>query len=814
MPSNMLVGPKCNCRVSCDGDPRFDGLLAVDPTDPTHMVGVCRVFENPPQFDSELAVQVTFDGGRSWQEKMLAAPGGYSTSDPWIGIAPNGKDVYVIALKVETLVAGDKGPASMGGEEVLFYSSSDEGETWQGPSQLHPNATFSSTDTLEGTSGAVDLSTQGTGRSYPGRIYAVWNRNTKTGKFPALARSDDGGQSWQRSSSAGATTFEWSHATTGIKDWDHLKIAVGPDGTVHIASRVEDDTAVAYARSTDGGNNFTWRVVANPDFGSEEQIPELYGVANQTFSTVQQLALAAGPNQALAIAWCVDTGTLPGHPETEVLVVQCDDGGQGWSSGGGFAAGQSALLPLTKLALPDNDTDFYFKPQLAFALDDGTLGCFAYHAGSQAASGSPPSYGPIDGYLWVTEPGGQVFEAAAGVLTQAFDPTANVIKTWNEPGSVYDGSLTGLGASPLGFFPYWSDTRQNGPLLPASARLFVSRLALNPADIYLHHFEKDDGTLGAPSPPESYFDSPDLVVRLQQDGEANFSNQQVPADITTAVYIYGRVWNKGPNEANNITLSACIAEYKGPGTIWLYPHDWFNQDWRLAPDQESHLALSPVTPSAATFAGPLAVGASKILGPIEIPAGDLQKWSAAGHPCILAKVECDNDDSNGGASGCAIPEALNSCGAGAYFWGTNNACQRNVTLITFNPVGGWLHNLHLFAGNPQSQSEEIGLVFEPIGHLKGIPIRLRLKGSPKLKAEGMKDASPSRDGWSLEGKRPALRFGVKRGTRLEFEMSLELPPHEPGQDFGALRVSQVGPEGQFRGGIEFIFRADGKASTG
>jgi hypothetical protein len=164
MAAFIIVGPKCNVEVSCDIIPRFDPMLAVDPTDPNHMVGLCRFFPSPPAYQSQLEVQTTFDGGRSWSRTILVnAAGSYSTSDPWIGVGPNGSDVSIVALRIDTLPG--VGPASMAGSASIFYSSNDGGRTWRGPSVISANPSFGSNNNYDGTYGAYDLSTQGRRRS-------------------------------------------------------------------------------------------------------------------------------------------------------------------------------------------------------------------------------------------------------------------------------------------------------------------------------------------------------------------------------------------------------------------------------------------------------------------------------------------------------------------------------------------------------------------------------------------------------------------------------------------------------------------------
>jgi len=42
-------------------------------------------------------------------------------------------------------------------------------------------------------------------------------------------------------------------------------------------------------------------------------------------------------------------------------------------------------------------------------------------------------------------------------------------------------------------------------------------------------------------------------------------------------YIYGKVFNRGPNTARNVRLAVTLVNYAG--TDFLYPQDWHPVDW-------------------------------------------------------------------------------------------------------------------------------------------------------------------------------------------------------------------------------------------
>src|SRR5260370_40773510 len=107
----VIIGPRCNRRVTCDTNPsndRSESALAINPTNPYQMVGSSKRFTNPQTYAFSLAAYYSFDGGQSWKESpplVLLHHGdpGYS-GDTWAGTsdpaAPwaNEGNVVLVAL--------------------------------------------------------------------------------------------------------------------------------------------------------------------------------------------------------------------------------------------------------------------------------------------------------------------------------------------------------------------------------------------------------------------------------------------------------------------------------------------------------------------------------------------------------------------------------------------------------------------------------------------------------------------------------------------------------------------------------------------
>src|SRR5437773_3901104 len=115
--------------------------VAVNPTDPSNIIGVYQQDRYTFGGARGLVAAVTHDGGATWSATYppfstcaggTAANGGdyQRASDPWVTFAPNGV-AYFISLSLTFL-----GSASETGTAVLVSRSTDGGSTWSDPVTL------------------------------------------------------------------------------------------------------------------------------------------------------------------------------------------------------------------------------------------------------------------------------------------------------------------------------------------------------------------------------------------------------------------------------------------------------------------------------------------------------------------------------------------------------------------------------------------------------------------------------------------------------------------------------------------------------
>jgi hypothetical protein len=94
-----------------------------------------------------------------------------------------------------------------------------------------------------------------------------------------------------------------------------------------------------------------------------------------------------------------------------------------------------------------------------------------------------------------------------------------------------------------------------------------SLLRDNRDDLYIKHTPADDGT---PSQTGDFFDSPDIWVRNNPDGDLNFDSQMPLTGQDN--WIYARVCNKGAKPYQNVTVNFYVTAK--PHLDVRYPNDW------------------------------------------------------------------------------------------------------------------------------------------------------------------------------------------------------------------------------------------------
>ena len=631
MPPPVILGPRCNRRVTCDASPsnaRSESDLAANPLDPYNMVGSSKRFTNPSTYAFSLAPYVTFDGGESWREGALSLPSGWAgTSDPAVAWGNTG-DVYLVGLPF--------GPgAAMPVLGISVHRSPDAGRTWGAPVLIHASGGDDKQDAAGDTTPASP---------YYGNVYVVWD----DGSTLRFARTTDHGGSWKGigAQAAGSALASDSFAPS---------VSVAPDGAVYIVwINGQAGSQIKFVKSTDGGNSFTAPAAAATGITSlRGALPETNGWPHFPGTSFRVLTIAtgcAGPSGNVVFAWADYR-----EGASRIYYRRSTNGGGSWQ---GPAAGQKVLTGAISAAL------HHFHPQVA-CTPAGEFGCAFYELGPHGGGEFPTQL--IDVGLAVSTNNGSSFPDRVTVTESPWDPAIDAPLSHGDPLVTFIGDYFGLAASRLGFFPFWTDTRTG------VQEIFAARVAVRPADVFVRDSSSDTGSVPSPG---FHWEAPDLIVRRAADGNANWVNQDLKRDGVTDHYIYAKATNDGPNEAKNVRLVVTVGNYPSliglPGTEFRYPQDWYPGDWTTSAIANRHITL------AAGAAVNIAVGATVTLPPVLWPAAQIPA-PAGWHPCLLAEVRADNDDSAGGTFGCDVDADPDPCIYGSYFWGNNNIAQRNLS---------------------------------------------------------------------------------------------------------------------------------------
>jgi hypothetical protein len=357
-----------NIRINCDSTqlPHTETSIAVDPTDPTHLIAGSIDFEILYEGGASVtrhisAYYTSFDGGNTWLNGHVPNGAFGFTSDPSVAFDRR------LGLAHYGVVAWESG---QGGGSANFSiqvnTSSDGGKSFGAPVVV-AHGTGGAGVTLFNDKPYVAVDSH-PGSAFYGRLYVTWSQFLFT-RFAYiqspifLAFSDDGGTTFSSpkeisGSSATLCAHPIISSNTGRCRGDQFSTPViGPNGTLYVAfenfeleGAPEHRNQYLVVRSTDGGNTFQGPFQAvGPIFDGENDYPvNIFGrqtLTNSEFriNSAGNLAVdpTSGPGIATTTLYLVFSdnrnGTLTGSSETvqtntDVFVVRSSDGGTTWSS--------------------------------------------------------------------------------------------------------------------------------------------------------------------------------------------------------------------------------------------------------------------------------------------------------------------------------------------------------------------------------------------------------------------------------------------------------------------------------------------------
>ncbi|MGZ4130074.1 MAG: sialidase family protein [Actinomycetota bacterium] len=348
-----------NTQLDCDTKlPNDEPHIAVDPTDPLHMVASSNDYDSCCD-----EYYTTFDGGQTWHTGNMSVLTKRRTgSDPVTAFDPKHGTVIHSSLNYVIL---KNGQATSG--DIVASVSSDGGLTWDKPVVVYhghgadkaPTQVFNDKDWI--------VSDTNPASPFYGRVYVTWSRflshNGHYEESPIWeSHSDDGGRTWSAgqeiSGSAAFCTFQ-TLGPAGHCDEDQFSVgAVAADGTLYVAfengqnsanweTGKETESSYLVVKSTDGGQTWSAPVDAADLEDGKHDLPHSVG-GDQTVNGYQVRLNSAGdiavaPDGTLYIVFADNrTGTHDvKDPVTDlnVYVVTSSDGGATWSPAVGVDTG-------------------------------------------------------------------------------------------------------------------------------------------------------------------------------------------------------------------------------------------------------------------------------------------------------------------------------------------------------------------------------------------------------------------------------------------------------------------------------------------
>ena len=330
IPGLIEVSGKAVWNSSCTGpagsgeiflNAEVEPSLAVDPTDPKHLIGAWQQDRWSNGGANGIVSAVSFDGGHTWAPKTVPftrCSGGlyHRASDPWVSIASDGT-AYQIAYAFD-------GPLN---RAMLVSRSTDRGLNWSTPIALQhdvdPNFLM---DKETVTADPLDANF----------AYAVWDRltgsiipNNPLGTGPAwFARTTNRGESWE----AAQQIYDPGPDAQTVSN----QIVVLPDHTlvnslmvISQNSSTNPRVSIAVIRSSDRGASWPGPAVtvAEAEFVGVNDPKSKRGI--RTGNVVHGIAVDRSSG-TLYVVWA--DGRFSGWAHDAIALSKSTDGGVTWSA--------------------------------------------------------------------------------------------------------------------------------------------------------------------------------------------------------------------------------------------------------------------------------------------------------------------------------------------------------------------------------------------------------------------------------------------------------------------------------------------------
>ena len=248
---------------------RGESWIAVDPTNPNHLVGTSKFFFDPVFYLFHLGSYVSSNGGTSWTNEVIpgfdcqSAPNfsWVDTTDPIHAFDSAGR-VFSTLLPFSLTYnsAGNQVWNVIPNSAISVVKSNDGGNTWTMGNQGQPLAIYTSSGL--GRTADKQWMTADANPSSPFRdnVYVGWTLFAGFSSEIWFSRSTDHGEHF-------STPMMLSVANNDGPFNTYIFLGTGPDGALYISygsfpSNLSPESDVWLLKSTDGGQTFTGPTLA------------------------------------------------------------------------------------------------------------------------------------------------------------------------------------------------------------------------------------------------------------------------------------------------------------------------------------------------------------------------------------------------------------------------------------------------------------------------------------------------------------------------------------------------------------------------
>jgi hypothetical protein len=311
---------------------RSESWIAVDPTNPNHLVGTSKFFFDPLFYLFHLGSYASFDGGKSWtnavipgfdcQSASTPANSWTDTTDPIHAFDSTGR-VFSTLLPFSFTYnsAGNQVFGVIPNSAISVVKSADGGNTWTIANQGEALATFTSSGL--GRTADKQWMTADANPSSPfhDNVYVGWTLFSGFSSEIWFSGSTDHGEHF-------STPVMLSVANNDGPFNTFIFLGTGPDGALYISyssfpSNLSPKSDVWLLKSTDGGQTFS-----GPTLATRFRFVTAVALPNTTFRDGISYNMAVNPANGhvlLALEVQDDNGV-------DVQLAESTDGGKTFST--------------------------------------------------------------------------------------------------------------------------------------------------------------------------------------------------------------------------------------------------------------------------------------------------------------------------------------------------------------------------------------------------------------------------------------------------------------------------------------------------